>query len=150
MVCIASCHSHCPQRQGFPTGGAGTVDSKQRNAVSRNPERSGNALPQQIPGKQIRHILRFPAGLFHGHVDRIFLEVALRLLPGLAAEKVILSHHIKQSTQRPFALFFSYDTGTCDHTHRLCQPDTASSHSLIHNFSFHAITLHSFLSVFPH
>ena len=59
-------------------------------------EGSGNALPQQITGEEIRHILRFPSGLFHDHVDCVLLEITFRLFPGLTAEEIILSHHVEQ------------------------------------------------------
>ena len=96
MLRIASrCH-HSSQCQRFPAGRAGTIDSEQGNIVSGNAEGSGNALSQQITGEEIRDILCFPPGLFHDHVDCILLKIAFRLLPGLTAEEIILSHHVEQ------------------------------------------------------
>ena len=96
MLRIASrCH-HSSQCQCFPAGRAGAIDSKQRNIVSGDTKGSGNALPQEITGEEIRHILRFPSGLFHDHVDCVLLEITFRLFPGLTAEEIILSHHVEQ------------------------------------------------------
>ena len=69
-------------------------------------------MTKQVTRKQIADFLRLHTRLSKRQRHRFLLQCAFRLLPGLTAEQIILSHHIDQFPERAFTFLCSRHTGT--------------------------------------
>ena len=84
-------------------------------------------MSEQIARKNIAYLLCLFSCLSKCQTHSILLKAAFRFFPGVAAEHVVLSHHIKKKAERTLAFFFAYYGGISVNINRLIQPDTLFS-----------------------
>ncbi|MPM86015.1 hypothetical protein SDC9_133098 [bioreactor metagenome] len=81
---------HGRQRQRFPHGGAGAVESEKGNVEVPQAKRGSDALIQKVPRKNIIQIAGVQLRLIQGGLHHLLLHAGLGLFPGFFPEKRVL------------------------------------------------------------
>ena len=109
------------QGQGFPHGGAGTVQPEKGDAEVPQAEGGADALVQQVPGQHAVQLSRLQSRLVQRPLQNPFLHGRLRLFPGLFSEKGVVAQFVKIFGQRALALHPPADIGEGQHRGRRLQ-----------------------------
>ena len=118
ILCHSSGDHDCRCREGKSTGGAGPIHSHQRYLKRAKPKVAGNALTKKVACKQKSNIFIHKSRFSDGKLKSLLLQSTLRLFPGITAELIVHSHHIKQISKGSLTFFASDHTGTCPYINR--------------------------------
>ncbi len=110
-------HHRC-HGKGQPAGGTGSVHPYQGNLKRSHPKTAGYGLAKQVSRKKISDLPTFHAGFSDGKLQRFLLQRALRLLPGIAPEFIVRSHHVKAVSKGSFPFFGSHHRSTASYINR--------------------------------
>ncbi len=82
--------------------------------IPRQTEAAGNGLPQQISCKHKLQIFFLKAGLAKRDLQRLFLQTALGILPGIGSEFIVIADLVKQLSHGAGRLLTPHDGTAAD------------------------------------
>ena len=99
---VSGSSTHGRKRKRLTGCGTRPIQPEHGDLQSLHSHGGGDPLPEQISAEQISHLFRRHMRLPESQRACLFLHVALRFLPGLRSEQIVLIYHIEQLRQRAF------------------------------------------------
>ena len=133
VVQKAAGEQRAAQHQRLHEGGARAVLAEEGDAQRPGGEARRDDLVVQVAGDHHLHVLRAEACLLQRVIHRPAHHLALRQLPALHAQQVIVQQDVELIRQRALALFGAHDAGAGGDARRVVVHEGLSAHSAHRN-----------------